>query len=308
MGKILWIIVLIVVAVAVYNVFTHFGSSWRFESISGVLRFPSFNNATSSYSPPSGGNNYNQNRSNRNPVSTGSVQPPKPAVNPPAGFSVSQLSPYYGQVKIGHPSQGGSFNPSQFSIRADYSLTAPVNITGWSVKSNNGILFFPKAVSDYSPSGLAPNRDIALSKNEYVNFYSNFSPVGTGLRMNKCTGYLNNSIKFNPQLPNNCPSMYERSEIAAFSGACQSLILSLWGCSVPTPDQINLLPYSDTECRAILLNRLNYDSCYSRYHNDADFFSNEWRVWLQSQFNFDWTHDRLQLFDRSGLLVDQYIY
>jgi hypothetical protein len=193
-------------------------------------------------------------------------------------------------------------------VRAGYSIAGPINITGWSVKSNKGTLSFPKAVNDYNPSGLSPNGDIILNKNDFVVFYSNYSPIGTGLRLNKCTGYLNSSVSFNPRLPNNCPSMYERSEISSFSGACQNLMSSLWGCAVPNPDQVNLLPYSDTDCRVLLSNRLNYNGCYSRFHNEADFLSNEWRVWLRTQFNFDWAHDDLRLFDRNGLLVDQYVY
>jgi hypothetical protein len=310
MSKILWIIVVIVVAVAIYNTFSSLGNSVKFESISALLRFPSAmnKNATATVAYSVGGNSKTAEYGLGGSSSATNPPAPKPAVNPPAGFTVSQLSPYYGQIKIGYPSKGDSYNPSQFSVRADYSISSPVDITGWSVKSNKGILFIPKAVNDYNPSGLTPNGDIILNTGNYVNFYSNFSPLGSGLRLNKCTGYLNAPAKSIPQFPNDCPSMYERSEISGFSGACQTLINSLWGCSVPTPDQINSLPYSDTDCRALLLNRLNYGSCYNRYHNNADFFSNEWRVWLQSQFNFDWDHDNLRLFDRSGLLVDQYIY
>ncbi|TSA44901.1 hypothetical protein D4R51_02795 [bacterium] len=315
MGKVIWVIVLIIVVIALYNVFSRFGSEVKFGNFFSLFRIPSgLNHGSSSNSMflPVGTSPRVAVTPNQSPPPPQTQKPAKPVVIPPVGFTTDQLSPFYGQAKINSVSQGSYYNPSQLSLRADYSLQTPVNITGWGIKSNRSgggsVFLIPKAVSDYSPLGLVPSGDILLNKNDFVNFYSNFSPVGTGLRLNKCTGYLNASIKFNPQLPNDCPSMYERSETFTFSGICQNLMTSFGGCSVPTPDQINSLPYSDTECRAILLNRPNYGSCYNRYHNDANFFSNEWRVWLQSQFNFDWAHDRLQLFDRNGLLVDQYIY
>lgn len=309
MSKVLWIIILIIVVVALYNTFTQSRGSFKFEHLSSIIKLPGGINVRTSSTVPVPVQGTNQ-TSKINPVPADQKPPEsiKPAIVPPVGFSVNQLSPYYGQVEIGYPSQGSSYNPSQFSLRSNYSLGSPIDITGWTLKSNKGTLSIPRAVSDFDPSGLASDGDIVLNESEYVNFYSNFSPVGYGLRLNECTGYLNNTYKFNPTLPSNCPSMYNRSDIATFSGLCQSLILSMWGCSVPSPDQINSVPDNEGSCRSFLTNRFNYRGCYNYHRSDANFFSKEWRVWLRSQMNFDWDHDRLLLFDRAGLLVDEYVY
>lgn len=308
MSKIVWVIVLIIVAVAIYNVFTKLGSGT--ESISALFHIPSgglykISTSTSGGSYIKTGNTYTAPA----PVSTNPpVVPAKPAIVPPSGFTADDLSPYYGQVKFSSVYQGSSYIPSRFSVRTNYTLSAPIDITGWSVKSNTGNLLIPGAVSDFNPSSLNQIGDIVLKSGDYVNFYSNFNPIGISFRLNVCTGYLNNTYKFNPPLPKNCPTMYKPSEIATFSGACQNLIKSLGGCSTPSADKINSVPGpNDAECRAVL-NRFNYGGCYNYHRNDANFFSNEWDVWIMNQMNFDWSHDRLLLFDRNNLLVDQYIY
>ena len=93
-----------------------------------------------------------------------------------------------------------------------------------------------------------------------------------------------------------------------FSGRCQSFILSLGSCEEPTPSELN--EYSvenDLGCRSYL-DTLNYTGCYRTYRYTANFFSNEWRIWLNQAMPFDQQHDRVLLFDRNGLLVNEYVY
>lgn len=313
MGKILWVIVIVIAAVALYNAFTKVGDGFKFESLSYLFKIPSgLNRGATSTISFSVGKVTLPISSTPAPFPAKTPEPPKPTIIPPAGFTLSQLSPYYSQVKIYSISQGDSYNPSRLSIRtgSDYSNNSPINITGWSVKANKGtVLFLPGAVSDFNPLGLTPASDIIFKKGDYANFYSNFSPVGVGFRLNQCMGYLNSIYKFNPSLPNNCPAVYQRSEIITFSGACQNLITSLGGCSVPSANQINSIPApNEGQCRALLSDRFNYGGCYRYHRGDANFFSNEWQVWINTVMNFDWSHDRLLLLDRNNLLVDEYIY
>ncbi len=320
MGKIIWVIVAIVVVVALYNTFSQLKGSLRFESLSSIIRLPGGVNirATSTISVPTG-TGTNGIIKNTPPPSTQSLPPPasvKTPIVPPAGFSLDQLSPFYSQVKISSVSQWGYSGGGQISLKADYSLVAPINITNWQMRSNksNGgdVFVIPKAASDPSFMNVVSNQsgDIILGKSDYINIYEDFSPIGMNLRLNKCTGYLNSSYKFSPSLPNNCPVMYDRSEISIFSSTCQNLITSLWNCSVPSPDQINSVSGpNDNACRAMLSDRFNYNGCYKYHHNDADFFSNEWRAWLGTSIrNIDWSHDRLMLLDKNNLVVDVYIY
>ena len=310
MGKIFWFIVIIIMAIALYSAFAGLKGGVKLENLSGLLKLPSGLNrgATTTLSLSVGGKNYiNANK----PISTSSPnQPPKPAIIPPVGFSLGQLSPYYGQVELTSFSLGNSTNPSRITVRSGALMAVPVDIRGWSVEGNRNVkILIPGAVGDYIPSSLVSGSNLFLNKGETANFYSNYSPIGVGLKLNECTGYLNNTAKFLPELPKNCPAIYDKSEIINFSGTCQNLITSIRSCGVPTSDQINSVPKPDeSQCRSILTGRTTYQSCYSRHRNDVNFFSKEWRVWVQSAMNFDPGHDRLLLFDRNGLLVDEYVY
>jgi len=311
MSKIPWIIVIIIVIVALYNTFDKLSANVKFENLSGLFRIPSglYHGISSTVVSLSvGGNSYGGvvQPSRNSPVPPGVKV--GPVVIPPAGFNASQLSPYYGQVKIGSVSAGNFYSPSQFSLSAN-SLNAPLDITGWHLKSNVGDISVPPAVADYNPSGFSSNSDIIVQNGSYVNFYDSSSPVLKNLRMNECAGYLNNTYDFNPSLPANCPVMYDRSEITSFSGLCQNIILSIWGCSTPSANQLNnLASYSDQVCKNFIVDRFSYNGCYKYHRTDSNFFSGEWRVWMNGAINFDQSHDRLLLLDGSGLLVDQYYY
>lgn len=311
MSKILWIIVIIIVAVALYNTFTKLGTNFKFGTLSGLFHIPSGLHGVSStvVSLSAGGNNYvgvvqSPGGSQTTPPGSG-VQP---IVIPPAGFAAKDLSPYYGQVKIGSVSAGSFYNPGQFSLSAN-SPKVPPDITGWHLKSNGGNISIPKAVADYDPSGFSLSSDIILQNGSYVNFYNNSSPIIRNLRLNECMGYLNAVYDFSPSLPTNCPAMYDRSEITSFSGLCQNIILSIWGCSAPPASQLNNLAiYSDQICKNFIVDRFSYNGCYKYHRTDSNFLSGEWRVWLGGEMNFDPSHDRLLLLDGNGLLVDQYYY
>ncbi len=310
MKKIFWLVVVVLMAIALYGAFTGLKGGIKFGNLSGLLKLPSgFNHvATTTVIFSVDGKNYvNVNK----PISTSLPgQPPKPVVVLPVDFTLGQLASYYGQVELTSFSLGNSTNPSRLTVQSGASMAMPVNIRGWSVKGNRNVrILIPGAVGDYIPSGLVSEGDLFLNKGETVNFYSNYSPIGVSLKLNECTGYLNNTANFLPELPKNCPAIYDKSEIINFSGTCQNLITSVRSCGVPTSDQINSIPKPDeSQCRSILTGRTNYQSCYSRHRYDTNFFAKEWRVWIQSAMDFDSGHDRLLLLDRGGLLVDEYVY
>jgi len=237
-------------------------------------------------------------------------QPPQntqPAIdqrNIPAGFTARDLSPYFGKVRFGSVSPGYSGSYSQVSLYAYMKEGESVNITGWLMKGNKGTRYVPQAVAVYDPSGLASETDIFLKSGETVNIYSTTSAIGKNLRLNKCVGYLENASRFTPSLYVSCPYV-DRSEIQYLSGECQNYILSLGGCKLP--DANPNIPMYDYACRAYL-DILNYRGCFDRHSNDPDFSSKEWRVWIGSGQFLDSLHDRVLLFDRQGLLVDERTY
>lgn len=226
----------------------------------------------------------------------------------PSGFTRGQLSSYFHKITISsaYTSSYSSY-PSEIKLYSSLSKDEKINITGWRIKSNRGEIIIPKAVNVYEPSGFSPEEDIVLSANNYVNIYGNNSPISRNLRLNKCTGYLQNTYNFNPALPQNCPSI-SNSEISYLSGQCQTYISSLWGCKLPDVSFYNLLPGTNegNTCRAFL-NAINSAFCFQKHRSDSDFLSNEWRIWVNQNI-LDSQHDKVLLYDKQGLLVDQYIY
>lgn len=305
MSKILIVIILIIVVVAIFTVAKQF-QGVKFENIGSLFRVnynvPSgLTGEKPSISYPTGG-------STPAPASQPAAQPSaKPAPTPPSGFTVAQLSPYYEEVRIGSVSAGSWNGVSQFSLNASFGgATTTIDVTGWRLVSNTGQVLIPQAAADYNPTGFETPGDIMLGSGQVLNVYSSQSPVGVNFRMNSCVGYLNSTYSFTPALPQSCAPVYDRSEIVTFSGACQSAILSVGGCSSPSSNEINRFA-GDSACQAIL-NRFNYASCYNRNRFQTGFFSNEWRVWLGSPIHLDSSHDRLLLLDKQGLLVNEYIY
>lgn len=299
MNKFLIIVIAIIVIVAIFMVAKQF-SGVKFGSIGSLFKL--------NYSVPSGLTH--EPTSVSYSVGGNATQVlPKPAPTPPQGFTAAELSPYYGEVKMGNVSPASSWNTlAQLSVFANYSGSqAPIDVTGWHLKSNRGDLVIPTAIADYTPGGFGFSGDIALSQGDTVNVWSSQSPIAKNLRLNQCTGFLNNTYNFNPRLPQDCAAVYDRSEIATFTGACQSYILSLYGCSVPAPSQINYFS-NEPACQDILRTRFNYGTCYNRHRFDAGFFSHTWDVWLGAPITIDPSHDRLLLLDRNGLLVDEYVY
>lgn len=227
----------------------------------------------------------------------------------PSGFVLKDLSPYFKKVGL-----SVSFNDvagipyPQIRIYSNFDGNENVNITGWRVKTNRGSTVpIPRAIEYYNATGFGASGDVILKQGDYAYIYVIRSPIGNNLRLNKCTGYLSSEFNFDPELPRDCPSA-DRGQLYALSGRCQSFILSLSSCQIPTPTQINSFSNpNDNSCQGYF-NALNYRSCYDTHYFDADFLSNEWRIWLGQGFSIDEDHDRAMLFDSKGLLVDEYSY
>lgn len=177
------------------------------------------------------------------------------------------------------------------------------DITGWMIKSRSGGYFtIPKAQEVYSFGGA--QTDMILKSGDTARLYSGDGPKGN-FRMNKCMGYLEDQTPFTPAIPMLCP-LISRSETVNFSSECQDYAASLRACQNPSANPP--IPITDTACFESL-RKLNYVGCVERYGRDEDFLSGEWWAWMGDQMNiFDPVHDKVQLLDKSGKLVDEYVY
>jgi hypothetical protein len=230
-----------------------------------------------------------------------------PASEIPAGFTRSELSPYFKEVTFSGawPASGyGSYGEIILSS-AGLPASSSVDITGWQIKTDRSGEYIPQAIEVYDPSGLTPPSDIVLGQGQMVYLYS--TQGSFNLRLNECIGYIGNTNQFTPALPANCPYI-DPATISrmGFTGACESYIYSLGGCATPNLNSPQV-PLNDYACRDYLANNFNYTSCFNAHRADADFLSNQWWVWMGSS-PLDQYHDTVDLLDKNGLLVDQYNY
>jgi hypothetical protein len=221
----------------------------------------------------------------------------------PAGFTLKDLSPYFHKIKFGSVYAGYYGSYGQISLTSYTSESGPIDVTGWFVKANRGSEYVPQAVRVYDPSGLAAESDIYMGNGDILYLYGNASAISRNLRLNKCIGYVENTNHFTPSLPRSCPWI-DRSAVSSFTGACQDYALSLGGCALPAANPP--VPETDYACRSFL-DTINYKGCFDRHRADSDFLSHEWWAWTNSQI-LDARHDTVLLFDKNGLLVDEYSY
>ncbi len=293
------VFIVILAIIAVYAIFQHSPSGLTFKNVFSGLKI------STSTNPFSSGSRISQAKPAAPASGSYITSPQQPQINPsdiPSGFTLQNLSPYFKKITISaSPGSFGSF--SQVTLYGYSAENSRINVTDWQLRTNKGGLYIPRAVDVYDPSGLTGESDINLKNGDVLYIYSTTSPIGRNLHLNKCIGYLANSNVFNPSLSLNCPSV-NRSDIANFTGQCQNYILSLGSCKLPASNLPFLL--NDVSCQTFL-NKINYGGCFASRRNDPDFLSNQWIVWSGSQF-LDFQHDRLLLFDKQGLLVNEYNY
>ena len=233
-----------------------------------------------------------------------SVEPYVPPSPVASLYSSASPAPVNGQsVRISSirlPDNYWSF--TELLLVSDFWGGQSVNVTGWIIRTQRGDFRIPQAQSVYEFGGR--QGDIILKAGGAVKIYSGRGPKGN-FQLNKCTGYLEDSSPFAPSLPKSCPYI-SYSEVSSYGMPCQDYLLSLRACQNPSANPP--VPPDDTACFDYL-RKLNYNSCVIEHRNDEDFLDNEWRVWADNQLSFlNSVHDRVQLLDLQGRVVDEYIY
>lgn len=292
------IVIIFIIALIVYAIY-YLATQVQFKNI---FSFPFVFTPQATTTPPS---SYVPPPPQAQGVPTAPVVTPPP-LTPPRGFTLADLSPHYGKVNISWIiAPDFYFRGGEITLRAEYSLTAPLDVTGWRIKPNRGEMVLTGAPS--GPVGPVNQPRLVLRPNATLTVYGWENPFVRNVELNACTGYLNETYAMTPLLPQNCPYA-DRGEITTFSGECQSFIFTLSSCETPTPNELNRFTGErDRACRAYL-DTLNYSSCYRRHAADANFLSYGLRVWYGDGFPLDRAHDRLILLDGAGKVVDEYVY
>lgn len=253
-------------------------------------------------------------------------------VRPPSGASVGEGNAYQqaGGKAAGEESRIAAPRPAEetrgvvtlssvYRSQLGYSLSLyshtaqgkTVDITGWTIKTNRGEIKIPQAVNIYMPDYVAAPTNIVLEQGHAVYISSGQSPLYNyiNFRTNLCTGYLNRQHAFSPALPNTCP-VPSRASYQSYPGWCQSYIMSLPSCGAPDEKITSAWDgYEGYLCRKFIDGYFNFSSCVRNSISKPDFLGNRWYVWTAGGLSpFDDQHDWVRLYNKDGVLIDEYIY
>jgi hypothetical protein len=221
----------------------------------------------------------------------------------PQGLTAKQLSTKFRQVRFWtvEPADSSDADATDYLwLYADDGIARPVTMSNWSIKTNRHRRSIGRGVSIIDPDVYPAAKDMVLNAGDTFIVHSGAPALGVNFRLNKCIGYLNAELKFSPALPSECPYP-GKYDIYRLPGECQDYITGLDACQIA-----DVNASTDVSCR-VFLSKLNYAGCLDRHRKDADFLASEWWAWVGQRF-LDPLHDRVQLIDQYGLVVDEYVY
>ena len=199
------------------------------------------------------------------------------------------------------------------SLIAAWDNTSPTDITGWSLQSAlSGVrAYVPRGAENFYMGVVNEQRNIQLNPGSSATVLSGYSPVGTSLRENLCSGYLNQLQTFVPRLEERCPASSEALPLSAenlqvYGDACVDFVKTVPYCSAPLQ---SFTPELSPSCRNFLANTLSYNGCVSMYRHRSSFAGDSWRIYLNASREL-WrnSHDVIRLLDAEGKTVDAIAY
>jgi len=192
-------------------------------------------------------------------------------------------------------------------LRASYSNTKPVNITGWRLENKEGEKYFIPSGSKLAYSARANAEGlITLEPNARAYVVTGKSPINSSFLINFCMGFFNEQYQFKPSLFTSCPAPEKEPGAENENDACYSYLRSLGSCKTPSANPpLNI----DSDCRQFLDQRVNYAGCVDAHRNDGNFYGNEWRIYLgQKEEIWSNVRDSIKLFDQNSNLVAETSY
>ncbi len=220
-------------------------------------------------------------------------------------------SPLKGKLTILSLVRGGSASAEYLAIQASSENTAPVVITGLSVRSA-GTGNEAKIPTGWKLPFLGSARDgevVALAPGESAYLISGTSPVGFSFETNRCIGYITGGTLFNPPVGTVCPAAASEplpQPPNHLSDACLDFLEQVPACTLPT---VPLSLSGDGSCQAFIQKQLNYNACVSTHKNDAHFYQGRWFLYLNRTSRF-WRdrNEAAELRDTNGKLIDAQSY
>lgn len=220
-------------------------------------------------------------------------------------------SQWYGQVGLSRASATES-DPSSEYVVLDARGSSAMSLQGWTLASSlTGIrVMIPPAAPVYQQGVLNTIQPVVLNPGESAIVVSGASPIGFSFRETKCTGYLSQSISFDPPVANSCPSPAETMSLTdqnlqRYGGDCVDYIRALPQCTLPSTIPTSLEP----ACRIYIANTFSYNGCVQAHRYERDYSLETWRLYLGASREL-WAnnHDVIRLLDERGQLVASITY
>lgn len=201
------------------------------------------------------------------------------------------------KVKIGSTSRYGNL---QINLQST-SYESPINITGWRIRSaQKGETLIGKGINLVQFDSVSS--DVWLTGGESADIIAGASPLATNFRINICFGGLSNM--YNLGYGFSCPAI-ANYDLSGLDSRCQDLILRSSSCQAPSD---NILNAQSSKCRIWFEKNVNYSSCVNQHRNNRDFYRG-WKIYTgNSNQIFDPLHDKIELRDQTGLLIDSRQY
>jgi len=225
-------------------------------------------------------------------------------------------SPHFGTIDISGVTIPTSSRNSKITLNTKLAKDKEVNITGWTFETQIDKYIIPQGVMLFTGDVSTSKReDIVLQSGQKAIIESRHNPLANNInfRVNECFGFLEE--EFNTSLPetNRCPKDFEftKGEVSQYSPACQDFLLNkVKGCKIPDYSQ-NITIFADFSCVTLLKNledKFTYGYCLQQFSDEENFIRNTWYIYNEGNEFLRGGHDRITLFDESGMFVDKFLY
>ncbi len=230
----------------------------------------------------------------------------------------SKRSPYYDKIRMSNISGLYQDNPNEeyLSLSTNLKKNETLKITDWYLKSEVTGYYTIIGQAALLPFPFAKTEsNVVLQQGDRVYLIKGFSPIGISFRTNKCTGYFEENRTFYPSLSLQCP-LSKDENLPRFSNVydrndeCLNIIERIPRCVTRDNEFIRDLPDTvSSACKTYITTQINYNTCIAKHLGDTDFPGNEYRIYL-NKFGPLWRtrHDKIDLHDEKGLIVDSISY
>lgn len=220
-----------------------------------------------------------------------------------------EKSPYAGQVTLSVGRAKSSDPDDEYVIiKTTTSVTDRVVVSSWRIESS--VTSYGTTIGDasYLPYSGQVNVEstVAVPANTTLYITTGRSPIGASFRTNTCTGYFAQFQDFEPKLKEECP--LPESELTDIVGndfvpndACIDFVEDIERCTLT----LTQIPGGvGSQCSNFVIEDLSYSGCVALHKDDADFYKNEWRMYLdRDQELWKSTRERIRLLDENGKVI-----